>query len=143
MQSVAAPPRQKAAVAALSTLLHELARARQQASCELVTPDGERTAMPEAVFHVLEVAAEILARGDAVALMPLRMELTTQQAANLLNVSRQYLVGLLDEGSVPFTKNGAHRRVRIDDLLRFKAKRDADRKAKLDELSQLSEEYSS
>jgi len=123
MQSVAAPQPQQAAVTALSSALRELTRADQQASCELVTPDGNRTAIPEVVFHLLEEAAEILARGDAVTLVPLRTELTTQQAANLLNVSRQYLVGLLDEGSVPFTKNGAQRRVRMDDLLRFKAKR--------------------
>ncbi len=75
--------------------------------------------------------------------MPLTMDLTTQQAANVLNVPRQYLVRLLEEGSIPFTKTGARCRVRMDDLLRFKAKRDDDRKAKLDELSQLSEEYSS
>ena len=142
VQSVTAPPRQKAAIAALATVLLELARGRQHAHCELVTPNGERTAIPEAVFRLLEVATEVLARGDALAIVPLRTELTTQQAANLLNVSRQYLVRLLDEGSVPFTKTGTHRRVRMDDLLRFKAKRDADRKAKLDELSQLSEEYS-
>jgi excisionase family DNA binding protein len=141
VQSIAAPLRQKAAVVALSTALRELARGRRQARCELVTPNGERTAIPEAVLHVLEVATEVLARGDAVAIVPLRTELTTQQAANLLNVSRQYLVRLLDEGSVPSTKTGTHRRVRMDDLLRFKAKRDADRKAKLDELSQLGEEY--
>jgi len=139
---VATPARQKASVAALATMLNKLARTRRQPRCELITPGGERSAMPEVVLHVLKVAAEILARGDAVTLVPLRTELTTQQAANLLNVSRQYLVRLLDEGSVPFTKTGTHRRVRMDDLLRFKAKRDADRKAKLDELSQLCEEYS-
>jgi excisionase family DNA binding protein len=143
MQLVAAPPPQKAAVASLASALRELARAHQQARCEFVTPDGERTTIPEAVFRVLEEAAEILARGDTVTLVPLRTELTTQQAANLLNVSRQYLVQLLDEGSLPFARTGAHRRVRMDDLLRFEAKRDADRKANLDELSQLSEEYSS
>lgn len=142
MQSVAPPPRQKAASAALSTVLRELARGRQHTRCELVTLNGERTAIPEAVFRLLEVATEVLARGDAIAIAPLRTELATQQAANLLNVSRQYLVRLLDEGSVPFTKTGTHRRVRMDDPLYFKTKRDADRKAKLDELSQLSEEYS-
>jgi excisionase family DNA binding protein len=143
MQSVAASPRQKAAVVALSTALRKLARARRGARCELVAPNGERTAIPEAAFRLLEVATEILARGEAATIVSLRTELTTQRAANLLNVSRQYLVRLLDEGSVPSTKTGTHRRVRMDDLLRFKAKRDADRKAKLDELSELSEEYSS
>lgn len=128
VQSVTAPSRQQAAVAALSIVLRELARGRRQARCELVAQSGERTAIPEAVFRLLEVAAEVLARGDAVAIVPLRTELTTQQAANLLNVSRQYLVRLLDEGSLPSTKTGTHRRVRMDDLLRFKAKRDADRK---------------
>ena len=97
MKSFAAPPRQKPAVAALSTVLHELARARQQASWEFVTPDGERTAIPEAVFRVLEAAASILGRGDAVTVVLLTMDLTTQQAANVLKVPRQYLVRLLDE----------------------------------------------
>ena len=143
LRPVTAPARQKAAVAALATMLRKLARTRRPPRCELTTPGGERTAVPDVVLRLLTAAAEVLARGDAVTLVPLRMELTTQQAANVLNVSRQYLVRLLDEGSVPFTKTGTHRRVRMDHLLRFEAKRDADRRWKLDELSQLSEEYSS
>lgn len=142
MTPVAAPPEQKAQVAALSKLLGGLAHARsKRPRCELAGPKGERIAIPESVFYVLARVAEVLARGDAVTVVPTEKVITTQQAADLLNVSRQYLVRLLDEGRIPFTKTGKHRRVRMEDLLRFKAKRDEDRKATLDELTALSEEY--
>jgi excisionase family DNA binding protein len=67
-------------------------------------------------------------------------EMTTQQAANLLNVSRQYLMRLLDEKRIPFRKAGPHRRLRIDDVLEFKEKRDKDRRAGLRRLSQMTQE---
>jgi excisionase family DNA binding protein len=73
--------------------------------------------------------------------VPVGKEMTTQQAADLLNVSRQYLVRLLDEGRLPHTKIGRHRRVRIEDVLSFKDQRDRERKASLDALSQVSEEF--
>jgi len=141
MTPVAAPPEQKAAVVALSKVLGGLAHAPKRPRCELAGPKGERIAIPESVFYVLARVAEVLARGDAVTVVPTEQEITTQQAADLLNVSRQYLVRLLDEGNIPFTKTGKHRRVRMDDLLHFKAKRDEDRKSKLNELTSLSEEY--
>ena len=142
MTPVAAPAEQKDAVVALSKLLGGLAHAQpRRPRCELAGPKGERIAIPESVFYVLARVAEVLARGDAVTVVPTEKEITTQQAADLLNVSRQYLVRLLDEGKIPFTKTGKHRRVRVEDLLRFKATRDEERKATLDELTGLSEDY--
>jgi excisionase family DNA binding protein len=76
---------------------------------------------------------DVLARGDG-------SELTTQQAADILNVSHQYLIRLLDEGAVPSTQTGADRRIRVDDLLRYKQQRDRERAEALDELTQLSQE---
>lgn len=67
--------------------------------------------------------------------------MTTQQAADLLNVSRQYLVRLLDEGRIQFRKTGKHRRLRVQDVLVFKEQRDKNRRAGLRELSQLTQEF--
>lgn len=109
--------------------------------CRLVGPKGEEVALPDAVFYVLERVAEVLARGDSVTIVPVGKELTTQQAADLINVSRQYLVRLLDEGRIAHTKTGKHRRLRIEDVLAFKEQRDGERKDALRDLSQLTEEF--
>jgi excisionase family DNA binding protein len=61
--------------------------------------------------------------------------------ADLLNVSRQYPVRLLDEGRIPFRKTGKHRRVRIEDVLAFKETREKDRRAGLRELSRMTDEF--
>lgn len=143
MTPVAAPPEQQAQVAALSRALGGMVHPpkRQAPTCQLVGPQGESIELPASVFYVLERVAEVLARGDSITIVPVNREVTTQQAADLLNVSRQYLVRLLDEGRIAFRKTGKHRRLRIEDVLKFKDERDKDRRAGLRELSQMTQEF--
>jgi excisionase family DNA binding protein len=142
MTPVAAPPEQQAQVIALSKALDDIAHSprRRAPKCQLVGPTGESIAIPESVFRVLERVAEVMARGDSITVVPVGRELTTQQAADLLNVSRQYVVRLLDEGRIPYGKTGKHRRLRIEDVLAFKETRDKDRRAGLRELSRMTQE---
>lgn len=82
---------------------------------------------------LLDILAE-LAAGNAVQVVPVHAELTTQEAADLLNVSRPYLVKLLEDGELPFHKTGKHRRIRFSDLMAYKAARDAESERLMDEL---------
>lgn len=141
---VAAPDEQRPQIAALLQALErasELAKKRRRPQFQLVDPKGQSIPIPESVFHVLVRVAEVLARGDSVTLVSTGKEVTTQQAADILNMSRQYLVRILDEGRIKFRKTGAHRRLLIlEDVLAFKEKRDRDRRAGLRALSRLTQE---
>jgi excisionase family DNA binding protein len=143
MTPIAAPPEQQRQVAELSRALDGMVHTRKRSApkCQLVGPDGQAIPIPPTVFFVLERVAEVMARGDSITVVPVGREVTTQQAADLLNVSRQYLVRLLDEGRIPYRKTGKHRRLRIEEVLAFKENRDKDRRAGLRELSQLTEEF--
>ncbi|MEG4346155.1 excisionase family DNA-binding protein [Microcoleus sp. A003_D6] len=67
-------------------------------------------------------------------------ELTTQQAADIINVSRPFLVKLLDEGAIPYIKVGSHRRIQFKDLIIYKEHRDRKRRKLLDQLIEMTEE---
>src|SRR5687768_15510931 len=102
-------------------------------------PD-EAVVLPAAAVRLLGALLTELAKGNAVTLMPLYAELTTQEAAHLLNVSRPFLVGLLESGQLPYHKVGTHRRVRFADLMIYKRRRDEESESALRELAALSQE---
>jgi excisionase family DNA binding protein len=87
-----------------------------------------------AVRLLVELLAQ-MAEGNAVTLMPIHDELTTQQAADILGVSRPYLIKLLEKGKLPFHKVGTHRRILYEDLRTYKKSVDEKRALALEELA--------
>jgi excisionase family DNA binding protein len=98
--------------------------------------------LPTSALRLLvDILAE-LADGNAVRVVPIHAELTTQEAADLLNVSRPHLVKLLEDGLLPFHKTGKHRRVRFADLMHFKAERERISEEAMEELARQAQELS-
>ena len=100
----------------------------------------ESVAIPVSAFRLLMDILTQMAQGNAVTLIPVHAELTTQQAADLLNVSRPFLIGLIEEGKIPHRKVGTHRRIRFQDLVEYKRLVDRDRLKTLEELSTQAQE---
>jgi excisionase family DNA binding protein len=100
----------------------------------------EALVVPRAAVVMIAQVLGMLADGQGVHIMPDRAMLTTQQAADMLNVSRPFLIGLLEKGSIPFTKVGTHRRIAFGDLLEYKRKDDQTRRKAAADLTALGDE---
>lgn len=96
--------------------------------------DEQPIQLPAGAVALLMDILEAMATGRGITILPENAELTTVEAAEVLNVSRPFLIKLLDEGAIPHRKVGTHRRVRMEDVMSYKTKIDAEREAVLDQL---------
>ena len=112
----------------------------EPSQAKLVESNGEEVPIPEYAYQVLRQAIQLMPSGQAVSVIAQEHEMTTQEAANLLNVSQPFLIKLLDEGKIPYIKVGSHRRIRFQDLVTYKKQRDTKRSKLLDELIQMSQD---
>ncbi|ORV14150.1 excisionase [Mycobacterium celatum] len=97
--------------------------------------EGHPITLPDPVREALYNVVLALSQGKGITLVPRQSKLTTQEAADLLNISRPTLVKLLEEGRIPFEKPGRHRKVSLDALLQYQRETRARRRAALDELT--------
>lgn len=137
-------PSEADAVLAKETSRMLAAHIRDSDPIELKIPDlpsAEGTLrLPVSAVRLLVRILEEMARGNAVTLIPVHAELTTQEAAEMLNISRPSLIRLLDEGKIDYRRVGTHRRVRFEGLMKYKRGAEAARKAALEELSAYDQE---
>ncbi len=115
--------------------LRALVGALEDHQAELVGPGNDRIPLPEPIYRVIQLAVRLLEKGEGVVILPSTQEMTTQSAANLLGVSRQYLVQLLEGDKIPFHKVGTHRRIRLKDIVAYRRQRDARRREMLEAIA--------
>ena len=120
---------------ALSAFLQTHAETQQ---IDIVDDKGTShpVSVPVSALRLLVDVLTEIGEGNAVSIIPIHAELTTQDAANVLNVSRPFLVQLLERGDIPFHKIGRHRRVRYQDVLVYKERIDSERRKVLDALAE-------
>ena len=113
----------------------ELYQRIQRSRAKLVGPDGRTQSLPVSLYEFLANLVAGLCEGQSVAIVQNDAQLTTVEAARMLGVSRQFLIGQLEKGEIPFHMVGTHRRVYVRDVLVYKMQRDSKRHRILDELT--------
>ena len=120
--------------------LEELLALFRAGEARLLGPQGDEHLVPAPLYGLLRGLLDNLKRGEAVTVLPHDALLTSQQAAQILNVSRPFLYRLIEEHAVPVLMVGSHRRLRIHDVLQLREERRQKRRVALDELSALGQE---
>ena len=120
-------------------------RLQQQLEANIVQPklvgsDGQEIAIPKSIFSMLKQTVQLMASGRKISIVPSNCELTPQESADILNVSRPFFMGLLRDNTISSKKVGTHHRIRLQDVIDYKNVRDRERAGVLDELIQMGEE---
>ncbi len=120
----------------LDAFVRHLSRLREPARARLIGPDDSVLDIPDELYDVVRA----LSQGLAISIAPHNTMLTTQEAADLLNISRPTLVRLLTDGEIPYTMRGRHRRVMLRDVLDYRERTRRERRQTLDQLAANAEE---
>jgi len=140
---VVLPNKQEAGLAEESSrILAAYMQSTKTPSIQLISHDGKKreVTVPAAALDLLVNILTQMAEGNAVTIIPVHSELTTQEAAGLLNVSRPYLIKLLDQKDIPYRKVGTRRKILVQDILSYKEHIDNERLKTLDDLAKLSQD---
>jgi excisionase family DNA binding protein len=130
------PPEDRGAERQQVTQLAELLASVTDGRCAaLTTAEGTSVELPEEVCGVLQAVVAAMSNGLAITVAPQNTLLTTQEAADMLSISRPTLVRLLGEGEMPYEQRGRHRRVRLADVLEYRERMRRERRARLDEMA--------
>ena len=141
-EPITATASEQNALKEITKLLSQSNQVRGTQSCPIfIGTDEDMIELPRSVFLLLHQNLPHLLKGQALTVVPLHKELTTQEAADLLNVSRPFLIGLLERGEIPYVTTGKHRRIRFKDVVEYKKLRDATRRQAFDHLTELGQEY--
>lgn len=117
--------------------LRERGKQPPEARAKLVSASGRQIELPEPLYEALTQAVEALSQGFAITIAPQHTTLTTQQAADMLGVSRPTLTKLLEEGKIPYERPNSHRRIKLSDLIEYQQRR---RRERAEVLRRLTEE---
>ena len=133
------PSKKEIALARKSSRILSNVSLRKNTSIEIMLEEAKKQpqniTLPLSAFKLLLTILTEMAEGNTVTLVPMLAELTTQEAANFLNVSRPFLIQLLESKKIPFRKVGTRRKILFQDLMAYKTKTDEARRKVLDELS--------
>jgi excisionase family DNA binding protein len=136
-QTIVPDPTERAVVIDLLSVLTAKGQQPPTATARLVSADGARQIdLPDDLHEALTHVVEALSRGYAVTIAPQHTTLTTQQAADMLGVSRPTLTKLLDEGKIPFDRPNSHRRIKLTDVLAYQQRKRTERRNLLRQMTE-------
>jgi excisionase family DNA binding protein len=107
---------------------------------KLLGANGEEIVLPQPIYEILLDVVKNMSAGQEISIVPINKQLTSQEAADLINVSRPYMIKLLDNQEIPHFKVGAHRRILLGDLIAYKEQRASIRQDKLQEMTEFLQE---
>lgn len=135
-RTVLPPAETEALSKLLAAMRHELSEC-----AVLIGPDDTRWELPVEVYRVLKEVLEAMSQGLAITVIPQHTMLTTQEAADILGISRPTLVKLLETDQIPYEQRGRHRRLRLVDVLEYQHSVRANRRGRLDALVEAAEKH--